>query len=131
MNNHSKAEAEIRQLEDQERQAMLNHETAILQQLWAPDFMVNAPFNQVTLNSQEVIDLVNQGVIRLSAFSRNIEQIMVKKDIVITMGSEEVIPDGQMPNAGQVVKRRYTHFWIKQDGTWMLTARHANNICQQ
>jgi len=123
-------ETEIRALEEKERTAMLNHQTAVLQQLWAPDIMVNAPFNRVTLGSQEIIDLVGKGVIRLSSLTRNIEQMMLKKDVVITMGSEEVVEVGDVPNAGQTVKRRYTNIWLKQGGAWWLTARHANAICQ-
>jgi hypothetical protein len=128
--SNSKVEAEIRRLEEKERKAMLNHETSVLQQVWAPDLMVNAPFNQVTLSSQEVIDLVSKGVIRLSSLTRNIEQIRVKKDVVITMGSEEVVEVGDVPNPGRTVKRRFTNIWMKQGGAWTLTARHANAICQ-
>ena len=123
-------ETEIRALEEKERTAMLNHQTAVLQQLWAPDIMVNAPFNRVTLGSQEIIDLVGKGVIRLSSLTRNIEQMMLKKDVVITMGSEEVVEVGDVPNAGQTVKRRYTNILLKQGGAWWLAARHANAICQ-
>ena len=126
----SEVEAEIRVLENNECQAMLHCKTDTLQQLWASDYMVNAPFNRITLSSQEVIDLVSKGVIRLSSFTRNIERIMLKKDMAITMGSEEIVPAGQMPKAGQTVTRRYTNIWIKQNGAWRLTARHANEICQ-
>ena len=128
--NNSKVEAEIRVLEDKEHKAMLNQDATTLQQVWAPDFMVNAPFNRVTLGSQEVIDLVKKGVIRYSSFTRNIEQFMVKKDMVITMGSEEVVPVGDVPNASKTIKRRYTNIWTKQNGAWRLTARHANEISQ-
>jgi hypothetical protein len=30
---------------------------------------------------------------------------------------------------GQIVRRRFTHVWIKENGEWKLFARHANNIC--
>ncbi|HVZ57839.1 MAG TPA: nuclear transport factor 2 family protein [Chitinophagaceae bacterium] len=129
--NHSKVESEIRKLEEKERNAMLNHDTSSLKEVWAADFMVNAPFNRVTLSSREVIDLINKGIIRLSFLTRNIEQIMVKKDVVITMGSEEVVEAGNSPTAGQTIKRRYTNIWMKQNGVWRLTARHANEICQK
>lgn len=129
--NNLKVEAEIRVLEDKEHKAMLKQDATTLQQVWALDFMVNAPFNRVTLGSKEVIDLVKNGVIRYSSFTRNIEQFMVKKDMVITMGSEEVVPVGDIPNAGKTIKRRYTNIWTKQNGAWKLTARHANEISQQ
>ncbi len=56
---------------------------------------------------------------------------MVKKNIAITVGSEEVVFVGNVPKAGQLIKRRYTNIWIKQNGVWKLTARHANEICMQ
>jgi ketosteroid isomerase-like protein len=127
-NNNSGVEAEIREWEKKEHTAMLNQDALTLQQIWAADFMVNAPFNRVTMGSQEVIDLVKKGVISYSSFTRNIEQIMVKGDMVITMGSEEVVPKGNIPGAGKTVHRRYTNIWTKQNNTWKLTARHANEI---
>jgi hypothetical protein len=74
-------EEAIRELEKKEHTAMLNKDAITLQQLWAADFMVNAPFNRVTMGSQEVIDLVKKGAISYSSFTRNIEQVMVKGDI--------------------------------------------------
>lgn len=130
-NNLSKPETEIRNLEEKERTAMLNHDTATLQKMWAANFIVNAPFNRVTLSSREVIDMVNSGTIRFSSFNRNIEQIVVKKDLAVTMGSEEVVFTGNVPQAGQTVKRRFTNIWLKEDGKWKLTFRHANNLCAE
>src|SRR5690606_3299481 len=102
-----------------------------LQQLWAVDFMVNAPFNRITMGSQEVIELVKKGAIDYSSFTRNIEQVMVKGDMAITMGSEEVVPKGNSPDAGKTIKRRYMNIWTKQNNTWKLTARHANVIISE
>ena len=78
---------------------MLNKDVNTLQQLWAKDFMVNAPFSKVTLGSKEVIELVKKGASEYSSYTRNIEQVMLKGDIVITMGNEEVVPKGNSPNA--------------------------------
>lgn len=128
--NISETETEIKNLEEKEQKAMLDGNAAMLQQLWSEDFMVNAPFNRVTSNSQEVIDLVKKGVIKYASFTRTIEQIMVKQGIVITMGSETAVPTGNMPNAGQTINRRYTNIWMKQNDRWEMTARHANDICQ-
>ena len=49
---------------------------------------------------------------------------------VIVMGLETIKPVGKAPYTGQTVRRRYTHFWMKREGKWLLTARHANVICQ-
>lgn len=129
--SQQKDETKIRDLEERERKVMLNHDTATLQKMWAADFMVNAPFNRVTLSSRELIDMVNKGKIKFSSFTRNIEQIVVKKDIAVTMGSEEVVFTGDVPQAGQTIKRRFTNIWLKQNGVWRLSFRHANNLCNE
>jgi ketosteroid isomerase-like protein len=123
-------ESAIRELEKKEHTAMLRQDAVALQQIWASDFMVNAPFNRIIMGSQEVIDLVKKGAINYSSFTRNIEQVMVKGNIVITMGSEEVVPKGNSPDAGKTIKRRYTNIWIKHNDTWRLTARHANEVAR-
>lgn len=125
---NTKIEGEIRALEQKEHQAMLHGDAATLKQIWAPDFMVNAPFNRVTLSAQEVVDLVKAGVIKYSSFTRTIEQVMIKPGMVITMGSEAVVPVGNAPKAGQTINRRYTNIWMKEQGSWRLVARHANEI---
>jgi ketosteroid isomerase-like protein len=127
-NNDLETEKVIRELEKKEHTAMLNQDIVTLQKIWAPDFLVNAPFNRVTMGSQEVIGLVKKGAISYSSFTRNIEQVMVKGDLAITMGSEEVVPKGDTPGAGKTIKRRYTNIWVKQNDTWQLTARHANEV---
>lgn len=130
-NGKQKGETEIKDLEERERKAMLNHDTRSLQKMWAPDFTVNAPFNRVTLSSQELLDMVNKGKIQFSLFTRNLEHIVVKKDMAVTMGSEEVVFSGDVPQAGQTIKRRFTNIWRKQNGVWRLTFRHANNLCKE
>jgi hypothetical protein len=39
---------------------------------------------------------------------------MVKGDMAITMGSEEVVPKGDTPDAGKTIKRRYTNIWTNK-----------------
>jgi hypothetical protein len=114
-----------------ERKAMFSQDTAALQKMWAADFTVNTPFNRVTLSTRELLDMVNNGTIRFSSFTRNIEQIILKNDMAITMGSEEVVFTGKVTQAGKTIKRRYTNIWLKQNGVWKLSYRHANNLCKE
>lgn len=122
-------ETEIRKLEHTEHKAMLSRDIATLQKIWAPDFIVNTPANRITLTSKELFDLVKAGVFNYSSFTREIEKVFIKENMVITMGSEAVVPVGNVPQTGQTIKRRYTYIWMKQNGVWRLTARHANEIC--
>lgn len=125
--NDAQKEAEVRAMEQVEVQALLQKDTVTLKLIWSPDFMVNSPFNMVFIGGQ--VGLVSAGIISYTSFIRNIEHVMVLKDVVITMGNETVIPSGLDPMAGQTIQRRYSNIWIKEKGNWILVARHANNIC--
>jgi hypothetical protein len=123
----SPIEEEIRKLEETECKAVLNQDTITLKKIWPANFMVNySPLNQVFIGGQ--IDMVKSGIIKYSSFTREIEQILVNGDVVITMGSEVAIPTYDHTRAGQTIKRRFTNIWMKQNGSWMLIARHANEI---
>ena len=124
-------ENEIRTLEVMEYTAMLKRDTVALKILWASDFIANTPANRITLSRQELFDLIKAGIFNFSSFTRTIEKVILKDCIAITMGSETVVPVGNTPRKGQTIVRRYTNIWIKQDDTWRLAARHANEICTQ
>jgi ketosteroid isomerase-like protein len=97
--------------------------------IWAPGFMVNAPTNRVVVGGQ--VEMVMAGVINYTSYKQEIEQILLKGDIVIEMGNETVVPVINNRKGGQTIKRRYTHIWAKENGSWKLIARHANEVCQE
>ena len=123
-------EQEIRKLDVAEAEALLHKDVAALEKLWAIDFTVNNPRNSISDGRKEVIALIRNGVIDYSSFVREVETMLFHGDTVISMGLETIKPVGKAPFAGQTVRRRFTHFWMKRDGKWLLTARHANVICQ-
>lgn len=126
----SKLEQKIRKLDAEEAMGLLNKDIPALEKLWAVDFTVNNPRNSISDGRAVVIGLIKDGTIDYASFVREIEKIIFHGDTVITMGLETIKPVGKAPFAGQTVRRRYTHFWMKRNGTWLLTARHANVICQ-
>ncbi len=115
----------IRGLEEQERTAVLNRDSVTLQRIWAPEFIVNSPFNQISPNRAVVLDFVRRGLIHYSAFERRIEELRIIGNTAVVMGSETVQPLGA---AGPPVQRRFTHVWQRDAASWRLVARHANNI---
>jgi ketosteroid isomerase-like protein len=122
------AEADIRKLEEQERQAVLKKDTAMLRKIWDKHFLVNAPTNRIVITDDAVArPVITQ--LSYASFTREIEQILVRGDVVFSMGSEIVVPAEGSPNAGKEIKRRYTNVWMKQSGVWTLVARHASVIC--
>lgn len=123
-------EAEIRKLEEMEVKAVLAKDSVTLLKLWDTAFVVNAPDNAIYFAGKTTLD---RPVLRAArtAFTRQVEQVIIRGFVVITMGSETVIPAGDQLNAGQTVKRRYTNIWMRKDNEWKLVARHANVICGQ
>ena len=122
-------EKEIRRLDRAEAEGLLKKDVAALEKLWAEDFTVNNPRNSISRGRNEVLGLIRTGTIDYSSFVREIEEVVHHGDIVIVMGSETLTPVGKAPHAGQTIKRRFTNFWMKRNGEWRLTARHANVIC--
>ncbi len=121
-------EATIRVLEQTERKATMAHDTAALLQLWAPDFTVNSPMNQIVKGGRNTLDRPVMQI-EYSTFDRHTELVMVKGDFAISMGSEVVVHKGKEGAAGGPIKRRYTNIWQKQGAGWKLIARHASIIC--
>jgi hypothetical protein len=121
-------EAVIRRLDAAEAQGLLRRDSTALRRIWARDFTVNNPRNSITRGAEEVIALIRNGTIDYSSFARDIEAILFHGDVVIVMGPETITPVNKAPYAGQTVRRRFTHFWMRRDGDWRLTARHANVV---
>jgi ketosteroid isomerase-like protein len=122
-------EEEIKKLEQMEVQAILAKDTLALKKIWDENFVVNAPNNQVVEAKPNSVDRPVLSQAR-TGFTREVEYLNVRGDNAISMGSETVIPGGNLPNSGQAVKRRFTHIWMKVDGKWKLAVRHANVVCE-
>lgn len=124
-------ETEIRALEQNVVKAILNGDTNTLKQLWAPEFLVNNPRNEISVNRNEVLRLQKAGMIDYSSFEKAIEQIQVQKSFVITMGQETIVSKNDIPGvkAGVPFKRRFTNIWMKKNGKWQQIGRHASVVC--
>lgn len=120
----SAIEEEIKKLDQAEANAVLSGELNALDKLWSKDFIVNTPLNTIGNG-----DAIRKGVVTYSSFIRKTESIKIHGNTVIAMGQETVVPKGNAPDAGKTINRRYTHLWMKNNGNWSLTARHANVIC--
>jgi len=123
-----KLEQEIRKLDLAEAEAILRKDFGALDRLCAKDFTVNNPRGEIVKGNEAVKDLIRSGVINYASFVREIEAVLIYEKTVITMGRETIVPNENAPQAGQTVRRRYTNIWMKRNGKWLLTARHANVI---
>jgi hypothetical protein len=126
-------EKEIRRLEQRIVDGVLSGDTNSLKQLWAPEFTVNTPRNDIAINRAAVIDLQKNRLLDYSKYERNIENVLVQKNLVVTMGNEMFVSRIDLPGskAGEPVKRRFTNIWVYKKGKWQQVARHASMICSQ
>ena len=122
-------EATVRSLDQQTLQAVLTKDTATLLKLWASDFTVNNPMNQIAKGDRNTLDRPVMNELQYTSFVRNVEHVMVRGDVVLLMGNEVVVPKGKDGAPGRTINRRFTNIWQKQGGEWKLIARHANEIC--
>jgi len=125
---NTETEKEIRLLEEKHIQAILQMDSAFLRKLWPSRFMVNNPGNRVVVGGQ--VERVMSGSLAYSSYKFEMEQILIRQNLVVTMGNETVVPVMGNPKGGQTIKRRYTHIWQKENDNWVLIARHANEVCQ-
>lgn len=119
-------ETEIRRLEQMEVKAVLERDTPTLSKLWDAKYVVNNPDNKivagVTPEKRPVLQKPRK------AFTREVEHVTVRENLVISMGSETIVSGEGEPHAGKTVHRRYTNIWQRVEGEWKLIARHANVI---
>lgn len=125
-NVNQDVEGLIRKLDAQEREAVFKQDFAAVDRLWAPDLVVNNPENRVVKASSGPM---RTAAVKHTLFNREVESIQIHGDTVIVMGREEVISEGSTRYVGQLVRRRFTNVWMKREGEWRLTARHASVIC--
>lgn len=122
-------ENRIRQLDLAHAQAIFKGDAAALDELMDDEVTVNHPTNRIVNEKKELLSLIDQGVIRYTAFERRPEKFLFFDDLVVVMGDETVVPAKGAPNEGKRLRRRYTNGWMKRDGRWRLAFRHANNVC--
>ena len=121
----SKAEREVRALSAQEVQAFLGRDRDKLAALWADEFVVTNPLNQL-VDKRQVLGMIDSGMLVITSFTRQVELARVYGDMVILIGSEDCVWGGKMPMAGKPSHLRFTAMWMKHGGRWQEVVRHAN-----
>jgi ketosteroid isomerase-like protein len=121
--NDSDWKRQIAELEKQGVAAFLARDVETLARLFADDLIVHSPLNRVT-NGQQVLDLLQRGVIGHGSYEEHIEAVQRHGDVVAVMGRDVVTnPPDERP-----VHRRFTNVWRADGGTWKLIIRHATAL---
>lgn len=129
-NTSDAAEMEIRRLEAEQVEYLMNGKVAEMKKNWAEDYTVNNPFNVV---QDAASGPIQAGVLTYSKFERNIEKVLHHDSVIIVMGNELVVPKtapkDSSHDTNQAIKRRFTNIWMLKGDKWLMIARHASNIC--
>jgi uncharacterized protein DUF4440 len=120
-------EQEVRRSSAAEVQAFLDRNRDQLAALWADDFVVTNPLNQL-VDKRQVLGMIDSGMLVLTSFTRQIEVARTYGDTVILAGSEDCVWGGKMPLAGKPSHLRFTAIWMKRRGRWQEVVRHANIV---
>ena len=119
---------QIRKLDLAHAEAIFKGDKKELEELLPDDHTVNHPTNRIVQEKAELLNLIEKGVVRYTRFERRPEAFLFYKDLVVVMGDETVVPAIGAPNAGKVLRRRYSNGWMLRNGKWLLAFRHANNV---
>jgi len=117
---------EIEALEQREADAMLGADTSTLQTLWADDMVVNSTANMIA-GKKLLLELVQNGQLKLRIYERRPVRISVFGDLVVSTGNEiSQLMGGAV--AGFKLFTSYMNVWMKRDGSWQLLSRHVGLI---
>lgn len=119
--------AVLRNLENLESQAILKGDTTMLLKLLSPHVVVQNPENAI-VGLRQIVSRIKTGKIKYASFERKIENIAFVQNIAIVMGEEILRPEGISIHGGKTVIRRFTNIWLKERGSWKLTARQATIV---
>ena len=122
----------IRQLDYKNAAIVAKADTAALMDLLSSKFTINRTTGTVVSGRAKILELMRHGLVSYDSFAVQTEYVLVSSPtLAISMGSEVVVSGGNRDLKGQVVRRRFTHVWIKEKNKWKLLARHANNVRPQ
>jgi len=121
-------EVEIRRLENLERESVMKGDSVTLfNKLWSPNMVINTPANVVgTVEGTKM--LLRSGGLQYLSFERNIQKISFNGNVAAVLGEEKIRPQGQQPNAGKLVTRRFINVWMFSNNGWSIIARQATII---
>lgn len=120
-------DAEIRRLENIEREAILKADSLTLFKLASPNMVIHNPANSViTVDGLKM--LFRAGKLNYLSFERTIEKITFNDNLAIVMGEEKLKPQGLSTNAGQSVTRRFTNIWKYANAQWQIIGRQSTII---
>jgi uncharacterized protein (TIGR02246 family) len=125
----SSVEQAIRQLDKERIQAQIGADAAVLDRIYADDFIGVGPSGTVRTKTQVISDFTS-GALKFQSITTDEVQVRVYENTAVETGLSTMV--GQ--DKGKAVPRdtRFTRVWVKQQGSWRLVANHySSRITQQ
>ncbi|AXE16508.1 hypothetical protein DR864_01580 [Runella rosea] len=121
-------EAELRRMENIEREATMRGDSAVLfGKIWSNEMVVNTPANRVGTVEGTKMQL-RTGNLAYASFVRNIEKITFNDNIALVMGEEITKPQQHQQHTGKTVTRRFTNIWKYANNQWFMIGRQATIV---
>ncbi len=98
-------------------------DAATLKRIFTDDYQMVNPAGQITTRAQ-LLALLTGPTHPYRSATYKTDLVRQLGNVIVTIGREDVVPD-QGPQAGQIIHRRVTQVWVRDQGTWRLSVRQA------
>jgi ketosteroid isomerase-like protein len=122
---NDKAEQEIRQVEDNRREALLRGDTATVDHIFADEYIVTNQFGQIQTKTQ-MISALKSGELKFESVVEDDVSVRVYGDVAVLTGRVTSKHEGR-----ETMQSRFTRVYVKRQGRWQTVAYQITRVAQQ
>src|SRR5580765_7164560 len=115
----------IRKLDNERIQAQIHADAAVLERIYADDFIGVGPSGTVRTKPQVISDFTS-GDLRFQSITTDDVRVRVYGCAAVQTGRSTM--DGQDKGKAVPHDTRFTRVWVRQHGRWRLVANHYSSI---
>ena len=125
--SNAAAEQQIRKVEEERRQAILHNDIKALDSLIAPEYTAVFQINggRVTTKADELA-MDQPGARKVESWNPTDVNIQIYGNVGLVIGLAEVTD--VLKGERRHIRVRYTHVWVKRNGSWQLVHRHTTRV---
>ena len=124
---NSGAEQQIRTVEEERRQAILRNDIKALDVLMASDYTaVFQILGSRVITKAEELALNQSDARKVESWNPTEVNIRIYDNVGLVTGLAEVVDVSK--GERRHIRFRYTHVWVKRNGTWQLVHRHTTRV---
>jgi ketosteroid isomerase-like protein len=124
---NAETEQQVRKAEEERRQAILHNDIKALDSLMAPEYtsIFSLTGGRVTTKAEELA--VDQpGSRKVESWDSTEVSIQIYGDVGLVIGLGEL--NDVLKGERRHIRFRYTHVWVKRNGSWQLVHRHTTRV---